>query len=144
MTSGNRSPTRKQRFLAEKTVFSCAENDFFIGMGGICAQQLPSLSGRGWGWGLAATSHLAATTSFPLCTKGFWGDGGRVAAKIEKNFFSYVTRHIIAQQHSTAAATTQLIDSYETAHRHQRNSASTPTIRHSTDCTKYQKCAQSG
>ena len=68
-----------------------------------CAQPLPSLSGRGWGWGcwgLAATSHLAATTSFPLCTKGFWGDGGRVAANFVKKFF-YISNSSFPPSFST-------------------------------------------
>jgi hypothetical protein len=43
-----------------------------------------------------------------------------VAAKIEKNFFSYVTRHIIARQYCSSTVTKQHIDTNEIAHRHQR------------------------
>ena len=49
--------------------------------GGAChlpyAQPPPSLSGRGWGWGFAATSHLAATTRICLKHRGF----GRLVAE---------------------------------------------------------------
>ena len=79
----------KRRFLRWKTPFSPQENAVFtvVNSFGVsfdvtnpavtpCAQPLPSLW-RGWGWGLAATSHLAATTTICLKHSGF----GRLVAE---------------------------------------------------------------
>ena len=94
LVTSNDSPNA---FTTVKTAFSCAENTVFqrrkrrfpAWQRTHCAQPLPSLSGRGWGWGFSATSHLAATTSASPLYKGFpavlvaeWQQ------KQEKNFLS--------------------------------------------------------
>ncbi len=144
----------REPFTTEKTAFSCGENSVFLrrkrflhrdGRNLRAATPLPFGEGLGVGL-LELCCHLPPCCHhlFSPLYKGILGRWWQSGSKNRKKFFSYVTRHIIAQQHSTAAATTQLIDSYETAHRNQRNSTSAATIRHSTDCTKHQKCAQSG
>jgi hypothetical protein len=86
-------------FTTVKAAFSCVENIVFqrrkrcfpAWQHTHYAQQLPSPrggvgGGAGWlGEALLPLSHHLPPPLLPLCTKGFCGVGGRVAAKTEKN-----------------------------------------------------------
>ena len=115
LVTSNDSPNP---FTTVKTVFSCGENTVFqrrkrhlpAWWHTHYAQQLPSPrggvgGGAGWGWGcgpvwaLLPLSHHLPPPLLPLCTKGFCGVGGRVAAKTEKKlnltgrkFFEFVNK----------------------------------------------------
>ena len=97
--SENDSPNA---FTTVKTAFSCGENGVFqrrkrhlpAWQHTHCAQLLPSLPGRGWGWGFAATLPPSATTSASPLYKGFlrcwWQSGSKNRKKkspYRSNFF---------------------------------------------------------
>jgi len=128
----------RKPFTNEKTAFSCGENSVFLrrkrflhrdGRNLRAATPLPK--GRGWGWGWLGVGLLGLCCHLPPCChhlfsplyKGILGRWWQSGSKNRKKFFFIhdATHH---------RPTILLIDSYETAQRHQRNSASTPTIRH--------------
>ena len=86
-------------FTTVKTAFSCGENTVFqrrkrhlpAWQHTHCAQLLPSLSGRGWGWGFAATLPPSATTSASPLYKGFQRCWWQSGSKNRKKFFLLVS-----------------------------------------------------
>ena len=117
VTSSDSSP-----FTTVKTAFSCGENTVFqrrkrhlpAWQHTHYAQPLPSLSGRGWGWGcwggavgsvwaLLPPPTLLPPPLLPLCTKGFqrcwWQSGSKNRKKFflsEKRFYNSFLVVIIA------------------------------------------------
>ena len=78
-------------FTTVKTAFSYVENDVFLrrkrrfpAWQHTHAQQLPSPRGGVGGGALLPPPTLLPPPLLPLCTKGFCGARGRVAAKTEK------------------------------------------------------------
>ena len=130
----------RKPFTNEKTAFSCGENSVFLrrkrflhrdGRNLRAAAPLPFGEGLGVGL-LGLCCHLPPCCHhlFSPLYKGILGRWWQSGSKNRKKIFSYVTRHIIARQYCSSTVTKQHSGSNNTAHRHQRNSASTPTIRH--------------